>query len=142
MRNPPIYLVLAAISFASLARGEEPEWRRGFMSQADGKQYGSYVTDQALAKTPIWANESEHPPFSARRASSIALKQLEKTVANVKQWKLDEIAIVDSGDHLHWIYVVRFRRIYPESKPVIGADYFNLAVLMDGTPIRPTEVQP
>ena len=55
---------------------------------------------------------------------------------------MDEIALVDSGDHLHWIYVVRFQRIYPEDVAVFGADYFNIAVLMDGTSIKPVEVQP
>jgi hypothetical protein len=130
-------VIIALVGFASAALAEEPSSRYSAVSQADRKQFASRVTDEALAKTPIWSADAGAPPLPPRRAQEIALKQLSQSVEDSKQWDLHEIGLVDTGDHLHWIYVVHYTRHYPEDMAVFGGEYFDIVVLMDGTSVKP-----
>ena len=130
-------IIVALLAFALGASAEEPSSRYSAISQADRKQFASRVTDEALAKAPIWSGDAGAPPLEPRRAQEIAFEQLSKSVENPKQWDLHEIGLVDTGDHLHWIYVLHYTRHYPEEVAVFGGEYFDIVVLMDGTPVKP-----
>jgi|SRR5437016_14326055 hypothetical protein len=130
-------IIIALVAFGSAALAEEPSSRYSAVSQADRKQFASRVTDEALAKAPIWSADAGAPPLAPRRAQEIAFKQLSQSVEDPKQWDLHEIGLVDTGDHLHWIYVVHYTRHYPEDMAVFGGEYFDIVVLMDGTSVKP-----
>ncbi len=86
-------------------------------------------------------NRWNTPPLSPGRARELAYTQLQQTADDAKQWDLREIALVDTGDHSHWIYVVRFTFHIPKDVEYIGAaQFFNIVVLMDGTAIKPKVV--
>ena len=130
-------VITVSLVFIAYAHGKEPSWRYSATGQADRKQFTSKVTDAALAKAPAWSKGSERPPLSPGRARELAYKQLQESVHDAKQWKLHEIGLVDTGDHVHWIYVAHFMRRYPDTVAVFGAEFFDIVVLMDGTPIKP-----
>ena len=127
--------------FTSQVYSGESDFRYSATSQADGKQFGSRVTDAALAKAPVWTQQTERPPLSPGRARELAYKQLQQSARDAKQWDLHEIGLVDTGDHVHWIYVVHFMRHYPEDAAVFGGEFFDIVVLMDGTAIKPEVLQ-
>ena len=69
------------------------------------------VTDVMVAKTPVWAEDAEHPPLSSRRALRAARTALAAVVSDSRDWKLEAVAMEPWGDHGHWIYTVTFRHL-------------------------------
>src|SRR5262249_6400772 len=131
-------VILGLLALATAESGDEPGFRYSAISQADRKQFASKVTDGALAKAPAWSPDAGGaPPLTPGRAQQIAFKQLSQSVNDPKQWDLHEIGLVDTGDHLHWIYVVHYMRHYPADMAVFGGEFFDIVVLMDGTSIKP-----
>jgi len=130
-------VLFALLALAAATWGDEPVFRYSATSQADEKQFSSRITDEALAKAPVWSPDVGAPPLTAGRAQQIAFKQLSQSVTDPKQWDLHEIGLVDTGDHFHWIYVVHYVRHYPAEMAVFGAEFFDIVVLMDGTVIKP-----
>src|ERR1700719_3854211 len=100
-------------------------------------------TSELVAKTPVWAPGAETPPLSPRRAQKIASKQMKELVKDRKVWRFQQIDLIDMGDHLHWIYVVRFSRAYYGPHiAVFRGEYLHPVVLMDGTVVKPTHIKP
>ncbi|MDQ2868923.1 MAG: hypothetical protein M3R59_11040 [Verrucomicrobiota bacterium] len=130
-------VIFGLLALAAVTSGDEPGFRYSAISGADRTQFASRVTDEALAKAPVWSPDAGAPPLTPRGAQQIAFRQLSQSVKDPKQWDLQEIGLVDTGDHLHWIYVVHYMRHYPDDMAVFGADLFNIVVLMDGTSIKP-----
>ena len=127
---------------ASRMLGDEPYTTSlGFTGAADGRSLSFQVTSEVASKTPAWPPESENPPLSPRRAQEIARKGMQELVADPKAWRLDEIRLVDMGDHLHWIYVVHFMRVSGNDPARLSPDYLDTVVLMDGTFVKPTLVK-
>jgi len=129
--------IFALLALAAVTWADEPVFRYSVISQADRKQFSSKVTDEALAKAPVWSPDASAPPLTPGRAQQIAFKQLSQAVTDPKQWDLHEIGLVDTGDHFHWIYVVHYTRHYPADMAVFGGEFFDIVVLMDGTSIKP-----
>lgn len=105
--------------------------------KADGKQFFFKVTDTDVKNAPPWALDAPNPPLSPRRAQEIARKQLDGFVREPSKWYFHEVTLVDFGDHIHWLYVVRFEREYPPDMAVYGADHFEIPVLMNGSIFQP-----
>lgn len=136
-----IIAFVVVLASTSQARGGEPRWRYSASGHADSQQFVSRVSDAALARAPVWSQEVERPPLSPRRARRVACKQLQDSVQEARDWELREIGLVDTGDSLHWIYVVHFDRRYPDNVGVAeGVEFFDIVVLMDGISIRPEEI--
>ena len=105
--------------------------------KADGRQFHFKVTDTDVLSAPAWAMNAPNPPLSARRAQEIARKQLDKFVREPSKWYFHELSLIDFGDHIHWLYVVRFERDYPADIAVTFGDYFEIPVLMSGAIFQP-----
>lgn len=131
------FVVLALLALAAATRADDRDFRYSAISQADRKQFASRVTDEALAKAPVWSPDASAPPLTPGRAQQIAFKQLSQSVTDPKQWDLHEIGLVDIGDHFHWIYVVHYTRHYPADMAVFGGEFFDICVLLDGISIKP-----
>jgi hypothetical protein len=116
--------------------GEQPKVYYGH-GRIDGKSFSSKAPPDVLAKTPVWPPETEQPPLSPRRAQHLASEQLQNLVRNTKEWQLLVIALKDTGDHLHWYYLLAFIRMPPPGVAAIGGDFLDIVVLMDGTVIKP-----
>ena len=141
-----VFTALALTAIAAIA-GEVGGMTAG--GKADGKQFTFSVTAADVKNAPAWSLDSPNPPLSPRQAQRIAQAQLEKFVRDPKQWHVREVCLMDFGDHVHWVYTVRFEREYPPDLAVYGADYFDIPVLMSGgvfTPkvvsLPPDEIKP
>ena len=110
-----------------------------FTSHAFGKQYVVAVTDNALEASPVWRDDAESPPVSARKAVKLADALRVKLVKDSKdfKWKREsaEILFVDEPDRCLW-------HVHYEAHPVRGGEtgigpHLDLIVLMDGTILDP-----
>ena len=109
--------------------------------RANGRSYAFTASKSALAKTPVWDRQSEHPPLSPRRAEEIARRQLREFVPNGNDWLLQGVTLSPVGDDLHWVYTVTFMPPLPENVAQTGGDEMQLLVLLDGSVVKP-EVTP
>jgi hypothetical protein len=109
-----------------------------YVSRAEGKVFHSTVSREQLLKTPVWRIEDDHPPLSPRAAERAAKKEFEKWIKNTTQWTENHITLDnldDTGDKIHWVYLVHYRRF---ANRVEDVQYFTVIALMDGTVVEPT----
>ena len=109
--------------------------------RANGRSYTFTAAKSALAKTPVWDPQSEHPPLPPRRAEQIARRQLRQFVPNGNDWLLQGVTLSPVGDDLHWVYTVTFMAPLPEGVAQTGGDEMQLLVLLDGSVVKP-EISP
>jgi len=115
-------------------------------SYAFGKVYNFKVTDELVRNSPDWAEESENPPLSARKAIALADKLATKTVKVPsklsKQGLIREMTSAclvpysDIGPR-KWYWAVAY-----QWRPRVGASsgikpYLHVVILMDGTVVIP-----
>jgi hypothetical protein len=110
-----------------------------FTNHAFGKAYATTVTQKALDASPVWRDDAESPPVSARKAIKLADTLRAKLVKDSKdfQWKREsaEILFLQVPDRCLW-------RVHYEAHPIRGGEtgispHLDLIVLMDGTILNP-----
>jgi len=98
-------------------------------------EYVSVVTREQVLAAPVWRADRGHPPLAARTAERLATSMFRKLPGNGLAPDRSEIRLVDTGNGLHWFYVVRFTDLH---SPVTGLPFSaDIVVLMDGTVIEP-----
>jgi len=135
-----VFVFALVLAFASNALGDRLHGE-SFDSYVDHKHLVAEVSLDQLAKASAWQPDAENPPLSARRAIQVARKQMESLVADRAVWPLQNIQLLDMGDHIHWLYIVEFERQFPMTVAVYGDFSLRVPVLMDGVavPLRPKE---
>jgi hypothetical protein len=123
------------LSLVPLVRASEPaSWTRNSFIYVRGKTLEFVVTSERVAKTPIWEPGADSPPLAARKADNLALAEFRKLNLEDKNFVRDRITLEDTGDGLHWIYVVGFKYMGITA----GFRYpVEMFVLMDGTVVEP-----
>jgi hypothetical protein len=111
------------------------------------KSFFSTLTDEALKKTPSWAQGAENPPVSARAAIQLATAVKDSLVKDSKDWKwhpwycihLEHKDLPTIGRK--WYWRIRFEARFKDGKST-GVPYtVEVIVLMDGTTIKPHELK-
>jgi hypothetical protein len=99
----------------------------------------SYVTRDAIRKSPVWDREkNDSPPVSPRKALRLAEKVRKAVVKNdTRKWEVPNMHLLFEGDHCAWCVTFRTDPIVPDAG-LISFDEVTLFVLMDGTVIKPT----
>jgi hypothetical protein len=98
------------------------------------------IREEAMQKTPVWENEDEHPPLSARRAIRLADSLCAKLVRDTGEWKwrLESAKLVPwfpaSG---RWFWEIQYHA-YRDGSYAGPSNDLNLVVLMDGFVVQPT----
>jgi len=124
---------LAAISlFVGVGRAE-----MRLYSYAFSKQYVVTISDDALQKSPAWAEEAENPPVSARKAIKLADGMKDSLVKDSKdfKWTLRSASLQPAGAG-KWFWLVYYEAEFQGVSTGIP-NYLRLVVLMDGTVIKP-----
>jgi len=130
-------IALISSSFAPMDRG----YSTTYGSTVAGKQYLVTVTQRALEKAPVWKDDAENPPLSARKAIRLADQLKSKLADDTDKWKWDrETASLVEWVPGRWYWLVSY-----EGRPTDGIASGNmprvqLVVLMDGTVVEPKEV--
>jgi hypothetical protein len=129
------FVICVFLSLVPLIRASEPgSWTRNSVIYVRGKTYEFVVTSERVANTPIWEPGADSPPLAARRADNLALAEFHKLNLEEKNFVRDRITLEDTGDGLHWIYVVGFKY----TGMTAGFRYpVEMFVLMDGTVVEP-----
>ena len=105
-----------------------------------GQHYRSQVTWTQIEQAPKWSPDAqETPPLPPGRAQAIARKELNRLIPLGQTWHLHAVRIVDAGRG-QWLYEVSFERQFPSDVAVIGGQFMDILVLMDGTAIEPRSV--
>jgi hypothetical protein len=112
------------------------------LSIAFGKLYRSTVTPAVLAKTPVWDEKDENPPVSARQAIKLADKARERIVKDTDDWKWHREHVELHEFFGRWYWTVRYRAYNTDIVFYVTLPELTLVVLMDGTVIEPTIVEP
>jgi hypothetical protein len=105
------------------------------------QRYTFTVTDEDIAKTPIWAEDAEQPPLPARKALSLAKHKLTEVEGSPKQWRLDSLSLSPWRDGRHWIYLARYEEVREPQTPdgwILGPPrIIVIPVLMSGVAVDP-----
>jgi hypothetical protein len=110
-----------------------------FPSVAFGKNYVTIVTDKALDASPVWRDDAESPPVSARKAIKLGDALRAKLVKDTKdyKWRREsaEILFVAESDRCFW-------RVHYEAHVTTGGEsglghYLDIVILMDGRVLNP-----
>ena len=105
------FLAIVFVSATRLLGGEFLHSDRSWFTHFTNKVCEFKVKDAEVVKTPTWAEDSEHPPLSARRAVRLAKATLAEIVTTPSEWKLDAVSLEPWDDEDHWIYIVTFRHL-------------------------------
>ena len=103
-------------------------------SYVSGKRFNFEITREQVLKTPVWKADVDSPPLAPRKAEQLATEKFRKLITDTEDWKRESITLEDTGDGLHWIYIVAFTKVgaYAGLPP-----YLRVIVLMDGNVIEP-----
>lgn len=103
--------------------------------------FGITITQSAIDKTPKWEPADEHPPLSARRAIQLADRLRSQLVKDDKGWRwcLKSATLTPwtpESPSGHWFWEIAYHACPPGGYAGPSND-LHLAVLMDGTVVRP-----
>ena len=142
--------MLTTIALAMILQGY-PHW--SFMSHVGEEQWESRVTQDMLARTPVWNENALSPPLPVRQAILNATKQLQEWVSDPKQsalrlitldakrWRFNSVALRPVGNKGGWVYVVEYSVPAPPGQFDGSVPTLRIAVLMNGevvVPVRTT----
>lgn len=76
---------------------------------ASEKYYQSYLTRDAIRKTPAWDQEKDDsPPVSPRKAIRLAEKMRKSVVkADNREWEVANMHLIFEGTHCAWYVTLR-----------------------------------
>jgi hypothetical protein len=131
--RPTLLLALAL----TLNLGCAHVWQRD-TNYVGENRYDFTVTTEEMTKSPVWGEQDENPPLSARRAMQIARKRLDELIPDAKDWKFEDLSMYEWKDG-HWLDLIEFEDIGPP-----GETHYNgpsitmrIPVLMNGVAIQP-----
>jgi hypothetical protein len=124
-----ISLVLQFCCFGCRSSGPVFVNETHFFSRA----YQETVTEEELARAPLWKGGTNTIPLSAAQAGQKAMDYADKALENVYGWKISKTRLVDLG-RKRWIYVVTLtsRIVDLPSQGFTVEPDVDLLVLMDG----------
>jgi hypothetical protein len=132
------------MTLLALTQGPEPfvvETVEGYRvtTRESEKLYESYVTRDAIRKSPAWDKEkTDSPPVLPPRAIRLAEKMRKSVMkADTRKWEIPNMYLIFEGDHCAWCVKFRTEPIIPEAG-LVSFDELTIFVLMDGTVIEPT----
>jgi hypothetical protein len=106
-------------------------------SDIGGTSYMAKLSAEALLAAPPWSPKRDRPPLAPGVAKQAAMTMLSQTVSDMRQWRLEEITLMQPFDGAlgagFWVYKIRFSG--PKYKSQFGSDMgstANLLVLMNG----------
>lgn len=129
-------LIIAVAAFATFAIAAHAEISHS--SNAFAKRYTIKISDEILEKSPSWNDDAENPPLSARKAISLANEMKDSLVKDSDEfkWKLQSTSLQPTdGDKWYWL--VRYEAKFQGGGSTGVPNHLRLAVLMDGTVIKP-----
>lgn len=133
-----LLVILASFQPRHAVSGESAKGRY-YYYHTDGKRYRLALNDQSLKGKSTWADDSDNPPMSARRAIRLADKVKEKLTKGAKTWKLEGAVLLpvvtDIGmGNKQWCWVVT----YHGGGGTTGlGNSLGIGVAMDGSVIEP-----
>jgi hypothetical protein len=109
-----------------------------YHSYAISANYTVTVTREALAKSPLWKDDEENPPFSAKKAIKLANEMKDSLVEDSKdyKWKLDEATLKPAGGE-KWYWLIRYEAQFQGGASIGVPPFLCLVVLMDGKVVKP-----
>ena len=134
------------IAFALLGQADSDEAEVAqLVGQAFGKKYIVTVTDAAIQKTPDWDDDAENPPVSAKKALKLATAMKDSLVKDSDKfkWEMRSLSLMEIEGK--WLWTATFLAMkqgalsepVPVSEGEEDLNHLSLAVLMDGTVIKP-----
>ncbi len=107
-------------------------------SYAFGKKYKVEISDEALRRTPIWRDDSDNPPVSARKAIKAADEMRLKLVNDTEdfKWRRESAAIIFLGNSGRCVWEVNYEARFQGNSSGVP-NRLRLFVLMDGTIVQP-----
>lgn len=124
-------ITLIMTLFSLLTRAQENVARR-CINSFQNKQYELIVTQSDLDGAPLWSDEQENPPLSARAAIAHA-REVATKVPNSQDWKVSRILLERSGSRVgQWIYIVQFTTYYKDTILLGPGNLFDVPVLLSG----------
>jgi hypothetical protein len=126
------------------AADEDPAGLTGnsFPSRLLERTWVSKITDEALAKSPVWESKNENPPVSARRAMALSQPVVERITKDdnaLREWKrrFESATLHKTQDGKRWFWRVEYSWL-PKMGGLSGLPpYMDIIVLMDGTVVEP-----
>jgi hypothetical protein len=124
--------------------------RIAFFNQFGDERWESRVTDEMLARTPVWIDDAPSPPLPVRLAIGHATEQLRLMVSDPNQsalrqvtleaslWRLKSISLQPVGDQGRWIYIVEYLGPAPPRQIDGPVPLLRIVVLMNGEVVAPT----
>ena len=129
--------LLVVLAIVPVARAGE----LGFPSVAFGNSYQTIISDDTLQKSPVWKDNDENPPVSARQAMAAAEAVVARLIAPSNEWRrqLDGITLTQKGNR--WFWRAQFVW-FPKDGGLGGLPpYMDVIVLMDGKAIEPSIIE-
>ncbi|QJX00277.1 hypothetical protein [Frigoriglobus tundricola] len=111
-------------------------------SDAGDKYYSVGITKAALDKAPIWKDDADTPPLSARKAMKLAAAMKDKLVRNPDggHWELVSMSLVEARAG-QWFWQANYEWLKDGVFTGAGRPHLRLVVLMDGTVIEPEAIE-
>ena len=109
------------------------------ISLAFGKLYTATATRAALDRAPVWKDDADNPPLSARKAIKLADEARGRQFKDSDEWEWyrQSVELCDAGGG-RWYWAVRYRAYYKDIVFLLSLPEIYLLVLMDGTVVEPT----
>lgn len=138
---------LHRISLAALLGCASASWACGnspviTTTKSDGTRVGLVITQDQVARSPIWSPASGEPPLSVSQAYRKAMDWAANAYARYDSVSAREISLSQffcTAGKGRWYYRLELAPVF-DGNPVWGGGHWA-AVLMDGTVIGPTEIQ-
>jgi hypothetical protein len=111
-----------------------------WFSQADSRQFVVTITNQMIENSPVWADDDENPPLSARDAIKRANEIKNKLVQDSEmfKWKLASASLTPAKEKSKkWYWLIYYKAEFQGINRAGYPDDLRLVVLMDGTVISP-----
>ncbi len=134
LRLIAVSVALAGLSISVFADIDYPSF-------TSSKRYTVTIRKTALENSPVWQEDADNPPLSARKAMQLADKTMEPLVG-ADNFTLQSAQLVRAdrfnSDHKgKWYWLLHYG---PATSDPTGSrlDHLRLVVLMDGTVVAPS----
>jgi hypothetical protein len=107
-------VVLCSVSLTGMAQAQAT-----YSNYHSGNRFDFEINAERLSKSPVWSEDQEWPPLTARAALKIAKAQLHRLFDDADRWTNRGLHMARLGDH--WVYLVEFN----EPPPPGALDHFS-----------------
>jgi hypothetical protein len=126
---------LSAIVLCGLSLVAGGQARATYNNYHSDNRYDFEITNERLANSPVWSEDQDCPPLTARTALKIASAQLHQLFHDADKWSNRGLQLTQLGDR--WLYLVEFEEPAPPGVSEYLASPFRIPVLMNGETIEP-----